>query len=386
MYDIYNYCFIYIGAISLELSSMIKKGIYGLRETLKIRRIVLYGPPGAGKTSIKRLMLDNPPLSTEEEQSTPLLEPPLRLITTDRITSTGKSNIMKVVSDEEVIEMVGKEVIEMVGKEVKLHEEDTRILEYNVVPRSAHQMPNQNQIVLSEPHDNANDVHADVEFHSQELTIADTLIRKIGNNLVKLNYSKVYPLYSVNWTHVIDSGGQPEFADLLPLVFPSEKNLYFVVFPLDQEFDEKPNSQYMIDGENSIKSPRQLALTHYEMIERMCQMAKLSKSYIKIIGTHLDCINEDTLKEKEKELSELKKKYVNVIIPNKNGTAILALNAVEKNNSKRAEYIEKLKEITLNGETWCVNESVPLSWIVLQLAMSRKSRNYFLFGCTKNCY
>ena len=335
---------------------------------MKFRRIVLYGPPGAGKTSIKRLMLDKPPLSKEEEQSTPIFEPPLRLITTDRLTSTGESNDLKVVENEELIQMIAKHL------EKDLHNEN--ILP-QVVSKSTRQTPNQNPI-LSECGNKATtkNVDDDGKFHSPK-RFTGTFLKKVGNHLIKANSFGVKSLYSVNWTHVIDSGGQPEFADLLPLVFPSEENLYFVVIPLDKKLTEKPNSQYMIDGENCIKSPEQLTLTYYQMIERMCQMAKLSNSSIKIIGTRLDCINEDTLKEKEEQINELKKRYNDVIILNadEDETAILALNAVEKDTSKRAEYIKKLKDITLNGETWCVNKSIPLSWIVLQLMMSRESRN-----------
>ncbi len=372
----------FIGSLSRQGSCYIENEIHKLKEKMRIRRIVLYGPPSAGKTSIKRLLSNLPPLPKEKEQSTPLLEPPVRLISTDRFTTVGDSHdCLKLVENEELIQMIAKELH---GK-VLLKNKENVSHEHKGVQHESTQQPilqeSTRQPILQESNSNkiaassSEDSSVQVEYSAGTYKV----LRKIGSDLVTLERSgsqHVDPLYSVNWTHVIDSGGQPEFADLLPLVFPSEKNLYFIVIPLDKNFHDQPTSQYRVDGKDCIDSPRSLALTYYEMIERMCQMAKLSNSSVKIIGTRLDCIDEEVLKKKEEELKDLKEKYDDVIILNGTGTAILALNAIETETSKRKEYIKKLKEVALTSDScWCIEETIPLSWIVLQLVMSRESSN-----------
>ena len=74
--------------------------------------MLLHGGPQVGKTSVKRLIFNYPPLPKEEEQSTPLLEDPVRAISTRRIMSTDHKNL------EEVDET---KLIQMIQKEVKSH-------------------------------------------------------------------------------------------------------------------------------------------------------------------------------------------------------------------------------------------------------------------------
>ena len=48
--------------------------------------------------------------------------------------------------------------------------------------------------------------------------------------------AKVKPsnkIFDVDWIHLIDSGGQPQFLDILPLLFRTE-SLHIVVTRLDQ--------------------------------------------------------------------------------------------------------------------------------------------------------
>ena len=88
--------------------------------------------------------------------------------------------------------------------------------------------------------------------------------------------TKVKPsnkLFDVDWIHLIDSGGQPQFLDVLHLLFRTE-SLHIVVTRLDQELDDKPEVVFNRNGENVYQFPDRLVLTNGQLIERACQMAK----------------------------------------------------------------------------------------------------------------
>ena len=46
-------------------------------------------------------------------------------------------------------------------------------------------------------------------------------------------------LFSHRLFHIVDSCGQPQFTDVLPLMFP-KVSLHIVVIQLDEKFDNKP--------------------------------------------------------------------------------------------------------------------------------------------------
>ena len=89
---------------------------------MKVARVLLHGAPQVGKTSVKRLIFNYPPLAKEYEKSTQLLEDPVRAISTCRMMSTDERNL------EEIDET---KLIKMIQMELKSHlskrkEEETK--------------------------------------------------------------------------------------------------------------------------------------------------------------------------------------------------------------------------------------------------------------------
>ena len=61
-------------------------------------------------------------------------------------------------------------------------------------------------------------------------------------------------LFSDRWFHIVDSGGQPQFSDFLPLMFP-KVSLHMVVIRLDEKLDDKPKVRYLVAGEDKYDLP-----------------------------------------------------------------------------------------------------------------------------------
>ena len=80
--------------------------------------ITLHGPPGVGKTSLKRVILGQPPLPKEKQNSTNIMENPARAISTNRL----KGQLIKEVDNKELIKMLAKKVKSLPPREPQHHD------------------------------------------------------------------------------------------------------------------------------------------------------------------------------------------------------------------------------------------------------------------------
>ena len=68
---------------------------------------ILHGPPGVGKSSMKRVILGQPPLPKEKQNATHIVETAARAVSTDRYTAKGRK-ILAEVDNNEIIKMLAK--------------------------------------------------------------------------------------------------------------------------------------------------------------------------------------------------------------------------------------------------------------------------------------
>ena len=78
---------------------------------LFLSNIVLHGPPGAGKSSLKRIIIGQPPLPKHKQNATDILEKSVRAVCIYRVTaSETASGLFEVVDNEKIIERLAGEV------------------------------------------------------------------------------------------------------------------------------------------------------------------------------------------------------------------------------------------------------------------------------------
>ena len=330
---------------------------------IKVARVLLHGGPQVGKTSVKRLIFNYPPLPKEEEQSTPLLEDPVRAISTRRMMSTDHKNL------EEVDEA---KLIQMIQKEVKSHlskreEEKLRPSPSNSTSRGSKSLDVGIAPANKKPQTSSNEA-SDVPSK-----ITPEVLTDIAEGLDSID-PDTPELFACQFAHLIDSGGQPQFSDLLPLVFQSESHHHMVVVPLNEKLDTKPRNCVNVRGER-MELPDSLLLTHFQLIERVCQSAKASESRVMVVGTHLDQEDVDEpLAEKNKILSHLLEKYQDNLVPNKDGDVIFPVNAMATKGKKREEYSRVLQSLILDVCCPDDGKTIPLRWMALELELSRRSK------------
>ena len=332
---------------------------------MRVAPILLHGAPCVGKSSLKRMILNQPPLEKEEESSTPIAENPVRAISTGRMISSFGDTDYEVVDE--------KKLIAMIRREVKTHRQSSK----DETPMTSdvslqHKTPDLNSS------DHAGVIQEQNSNPDPETDESMTDVLKEISEGVGMIDDSTRSLFDVEWTYLVDSGGQPQFSDLLPLVFCSESLQHIVVIGLDEKLDDKPRNRCIENGKEHV-FPETLKLTNFEMIERVCQLAKATncgeqKSHVMVVGTRLDevCATE-SVEDKNLRLIELKKKYKSVLVCRSENEVLFPLNAIASPGSKRKEYTALIHRGLKALHT--LEYTVPVRSTVFQLELSHRSKN-----------
>ena len=187
-------------------------------------------------------------------------------------------------------------------------------------------------------------------------------------------------LFDVDWMYLTDSGGQPQFLDVLPLLYRSE-SLHIVVTRLDEGLDNRPKVRFYNKGEDVYKLPDQLTLTNREFIERACQIAEaqaMSGKFVPkvmVVGTHKDKLGINSkarLKKINEELRKIHQKYRRVLIRKSDDEIIFAVNAMAPVGEERQQYTEELQACILEAaEETRIEIDVPLKWLAFHLDLDK---------------
>ena len=99
---------------------------------MKPCNITLHGPPGAGKTSLKRVILGQPPLPKEKQNATPIIENAARAVNTNRLTASG-TKMLAEVDNHDLIKMLANEVQNLCLSRHKPQPQDST-QDHNTIP------------------------------------------------------------------------------------------------------------------------------------------------------------------------------------------------------------------------------------------------------------
>ncbi len=347
----------------------IDKQIREVKGRMKIARILMHGAPRVGKTCVKRLVLNQP---AKEQDSTRLVENPVRAISTTKTVSVNQTSLEEM-DAEKIMEMICKEIQNAKGKAEEERIPSTGINRIPNSDRPTHQSTTNDPPAI--PTTSRNSTTAKSEQPKLKY------LSEIAANLDSIN-PNILSLFDCHHVHLVDSGGQPQFSNLLPLLLQSQAHHHMVVIRLDKLLHDKAENCVQIDGKESFL-PESLSLTNYQLIERVCQQASGSDSRVFIIGTRLDCPQTEPLSKKLKLLEPLLTKYGCNIAVNENNEPIFAVNAMTKDGVERKKFAATLQAAILSapilvdeGDSINTRDGllVPLRWIILEIELSRLSK------------
>ena len=345
--------------------------------------ILLHGPPGAGKTSVKQLMLGLPPLCRERQGSTDILE------NTVRAVSIKQMKQFRVIDNDELITMLAEEVnSHKTEKEDEQNSKD-RAVQNGVAP-------------LQTPYTTTNKpsaaaCKANVSVSNADSNEVGTFCFKKAKSIQCIRerlsrQSGSIKLLDSCWHHVVDSGGQPQFQDILPLVYRIPC-LSIVTIRLTDEVDMKPRVCFHEEGKNIYKLPDHLLVSNRELIIQTCQMAVSQAasmgiaSYVMIVGTHKDKLGEHSearIRKWNQEIAGIRKEFGKVLILKSEEESIFSVNAMA-DGPERQEYTKELQEcIIATTKESASPVKIPLRWFAYQLDLDNDKGVVRMLDCYKS--
>ena len=262
---------------------------YGHIKT-SIAKVLLFGIAGSGKTSATAIMMEEDPPSVRT--STPLMARPVQVITVliKELTKWMKK------TPEEVRRLIA-EIIrsrELASEIQKLRQTDSKSRETSSKSQGTY-LPKPPQLKQVQPKEGQSPKPKS-EF---DLALESVMKEDDFLSLVQQCNPPSEPILEQSWLYIIDSGGQPEFHDMLS-IFLQKATACIFVCRMHDELDDYPPVDLYKDG-SSIGPTHKSRLTNRQLFQQfMCTMR--SFNYIKnedhlrippsilLLATHRDLV------------------------------------------------------------------------------------------------
>ena len=277
--------------------------------------LLLIGAAGAGKSHFKHLILRLPPPAVRE--STPLAEAAIRAISICRATIGDGDMKWQIVSSQESLRMVADAI--KAGVPVHLPLADFPVREFPLgtayfdpistkQPDGSLSQPSSNTQRSVPPTEMAPIIFPPLDtsptsprsssstLESPDLSEPSQLMleEKLVDLISQSSGSK--KLLDVDWVYIVDSGGQPQFHEILPAFIRYASACVFVT-RLDESLTDHPTIEYYGRGGQRHGTPYRSLLTH-EQILKHCFQALQSRQctssspqsgpMVFVAGTHKD--------------------------------------------------------------------------------------------------
>ena len=342
---------------------------------LKHLNVVLHGPPGSGKSSLKRAVLGEDPLPQVEQNSTGIMENAVRAVSMDRMKN------FKVIKDKDLLELLAASM-----KHCAQQKSSQEQMSADVTKRIA-SFSLQSLLAVRDIGSTDTSLPSSQQIPDITLQSASAILSTIRDTMKKAKPSS--DLFKYIWHHIIDSGGQPHFQDLFPFLYNNSSSFQLLVMRLTDELDEKSKMCFTVEGENALKNGQRLQLTNRQYIEKMCQIAASSNppSRVMIVGTHKDKLGDnadDKIRELNQALEDIRKKYGDVLICKNDDQTVFDINTMATGQERKEYTAELQKMIEEVSDKLATSTLVPLQWLAFQLDISNDSGVVKVDDCYKS--
>ena len=396
----------------LELKNRESKAIFShaMQEgwvDINILRIAIMGPPATGKTSFLHLLFNWP--APTHHHSTPIGNRPIRAI--QRIATHDEGNVWSTVGIPELNQMMA-EAARLLrssdGRKIALssrqQQTDISLLTYEVVDNPSYieregkvyknqvTPPNTTQTIQKR---SSLPTHTDIDdqdvVRSKLIPDPSHFPKEVLQSLAQDKTSGA--LYQSTWINVLDSGGQPQFADI-SRVFIHGNVINIIVLKLTQRLDDKPTFAYSINGK-VLTQPAVLQMTYIQLIQSFVRSIVSSKYTVRkglewvkplfvIIGTYYDHTHGikgffksiEPLAEKNRQLALALREYKEhlVFYNEHNEELIFPVNNMCKSSRKNIS-LEIRNHITCSSKPMPIKIpiKIPIRWYMFEVKVKEES-------------
>ena len=304
------FCFLNLGeeAAKKLFDEAMEKGYVESRAIV----LLLIGAAGAGKSHFKHLILRLPPPAVRE--STALAEAAIRAISICRATISGGDMEWQLVSSQESLRMVADAI--KAGVPVRLFplpHFSVDVLPLDLTPVKQKTQPNrspsqpssnpENSMPLAEkapipPPDTSPTSPSSISSTLESLDLSEPSQLMLEKELVDLisQSSGSRKLLDVDWVYIVDSGGQPQFHEILPAFIRYASACVFIT-KLNESLTDHPTIEYYGRGGQRHGIPYRSLLTHEQILQhcfqalqsrRCTSSSPQSGPMVFVAGTHKD--------------------------------------------------------------------------------------------------
>ena len=365
---------------------------------IDVARIIFMGPTSSGKSSFKHLLAYNKP--RESNTSTPIMEAPqIVSISSEQYVLQESASSWKVVSQQDMAASIRIEC-----RDRKCMSSEERDLPESQ-PSTLHLEPSRRTSTVAQPflelHSKAPVPDGDksrelegpwVEFEQAHRALLHNLGTGVEERL----------LQNARFVHLLDTGGQPSFQDVLPLLIRVPCT-YVLVFDASQDLD-KPLSITYRTADATVKL-RAASETGWQMLLRLLSSVYAMKFKsssmadfmnilgqppqlrILLVGTFKDRLLvegrlEETKAKLKKRIESLKKKpYYEHIIRDTNGQPFYLINNLMQLDAigSSAEDLANLMELRqqLSNSAGSLKLQVPLGWFHFEMVTRSVQQKFF---------
>ena len=352
--------------------------------SIEVIRSLLVGPSGVGKSSLRHLLVHGK--SKEITTSTPVMETPDILVVGEHYAVDDERSIWKQVTKDCLHDSL-KQCTREGSYDGSPHYPST-------IGSSSSDVQEENIVTHQDSRSEGNSVsHAPSTTQStaanEEVNHLEAAYKAVLSSSPVPEYQ--IPLQNAKFIHVIDSGGQPAFQDILPLLL-AIPCVYLQIFDASKGFHERIRSIYRTESGSEQQLPgAHRAETHWEFIQRsLSSMQTMAYKFkcrdlqtfshtppefrVIFVGTFKDKI-EDTHRVKasiQTSLNELiTKPYFDNIHFAENEQFFLVDNHMTLHSSQADQetgcrYLNKLRECISNAR-YALKVDVPLMWILVEI-------------------
>ncbi|CAI8049999.1 G-type lectin S-receptor-like serine/threonine-protein kinase At1g61420 [Geodia barretti] len=354
--------------------------------------LILLGVTGSGKSLFQRLVLGLP--VPEFSPSTPFAESTIRSMSISRVAVNEKGFKWVIIGPQNMIELVAKEIKtglkpQNTTKSVSDKDEFRKqfVSEQNDSNGAGKMERENNPAPLKQKCEVPTDPNKQSKVLQQESEVPETTHNapskrfsenfldalkgiKIDSDLMT-NSSKDVPqkLMDINFTYLLDSGGQPPFREMLPHLV-QQSSAMVLMQKLNERLDFRPTIRYR-EKEGEVSEGYTSELTNEQMLYQYVQAAQSQKSKVFVIGTHRDmegeCKDETREKKNEKLFEAFRPvigKQMELYKVGNPDQLMFPVDSTSRGPDDEATAEEFRKKVT----TSCMGQKVkiPLPWFVLE--------------------
>ena len=355
----------------LKMSKAFREG----KVSLRLIKCVCQGSPRVGKTHIKYLLLgkvlvdssstglaEHPELAFRNVRSEIVQEDvdgakhqvhPFRSTTSEKYKVNESHNTWEIMDDETLTLLMAKEMSEL---QIEKQEEGG------------------NDVVESRV-SNTPDTGC-----KEEGGTAKTTIYEIKKHLVQRDLSQLPATGKQDWIYFIDSGGQPQFQEVLQAFIPNTSILLLAI-KLTEKLSNCPLMEYEKNGVTY--SLGHHALSNKEILIRLAKTICYSKSNMQIAlaGTYYDeyvktDTPSETMEEKEQQLQEIFSSRKDDLIYRDSTcqNVIFPVNGLQAEEGKFDDPVVCQLRSSITSTPNPIQIDVPLRWHAFELAIQAEAR------------